>query len=119
MQFVVLAPSTIVTVPVDTAFTTLPDTVAMPGVSLDQITFWFVALAGETVATKVSLPIARRDVADLFRPTPLTATVTVQFAVKPPSTVVTVIVAVPADTAFITPPDAVATPGVSLDQITF
>jgi hypothetical protein len=78
-------------------------------------------LAGETAAVKVSLPPGARAVADLFRLIPFTATVTVtvQLVVKPPSAVVAVILAVPADTAFTVPPDTVATPGLLLDQLIF
>jgi hypothetical protein len=83
-----------------------------------------VALAGETAAKSVSLPPVTRAVFVLFNLTPFTPTavrltVTVQLAVKFPSSVVAVIIAVPADTAFTVPPDTVAAPGLSLAQLTF
>jgi hypothetical protein len=130
VQFAVKFPSSVLTViiavPADTAFTSPPaDTVATLSLSLVQLTFLFVALAGETVAVRVSLPLTAIVVTGLFSLTPLTPTadgltVTVQLAVKFPSALVAVIIAVPADMAFTTPPaDTVATLSLSLDQLTF
>jgi hypothetical protein len=81
-----------------------------------------VAFAGSTVPVMVrGIPTVPPEGTPVI---PLTATaggltVTVQFAVNPPSAVVTVITAVPADTAYTVPPDTVATPVLLLDQLTF
>jgi hypothetical protein len=87
-------------------------------------TFLFVALEGATVAVNVSeLPtVMLVDV--LFRDTPVTATefvvtVTAQLAVLLPSSVVTVMVALPTVTAVIVPPDTVATAMLLLLHVTF
>lgn len=98
----VFDPSTVVTVmvavPFDTAVTT-PDalTVATDVLLLFQLTFVLDAVDGFTVATRVLVPPGLRDSDVLFRLTPVTGivTVTVQVAVFAPSTVVTVITAVP------------------------
>jgi hypothetical protein len=77
------------------------------------------------VAVKVSVPPTIRLVDDLFKVTPVTgmldvATVTVQVAILLPSTVVTVMTALPADTAVTNPfDDTVATEGVLLLHDTF
>ena len=126
VQFAVLLPLAVVTVivavPAATAVTTpLVDTVAIPGLPLLHVTFLFVALEGATVAVRVSVLPMLRLVFVLFKVTPVTATlltVTVQVAVLLPSSVVTVIVAVPAATAVTTPPDTVATDVLLLIQLT-
>jgi len=102
-QAAVLPPSTVVAVitadPAATAVTTPFDTVALEVSLLLHVTFLFVALEGAIAAVRVSVPPGTiRLVDDLFRVTPLTATlltVTVQVAVLLWSAVVTVIVAVP------------------------
>ena len=76
------------------------------------------------VAVRVSVPPTVRAVDALFRATPVTGTVasltvTVQLAVKPPSWVVAVIVAVPTAMAVTTPLLTVATPVSLLDHDTF
>jgi hypothetical protein len=136
VQGTVKPPSTVVTVinavPEDTAvtvpFNPLADTVAIEGALLLHDTLLLVALDGVMVAVKVSeLPIVI-VVDDLFKVTPVTATlpppppvtVTVQVAVLWPSTVVTVITALPADTALTKPLwDTVATAALPLLHITF
>ena len=73
-------------------------TVAMFVLELDHDTFLFVALEGETVAVSFSVPPISNDMVVLFKLMPVTAmglTVTEQLAVFPPSSVVTVIFAVP------------------------
>jgi len=92
VQVAVLPPSVaavITAVPAATAVTTPPDTVATAVLLLLHVTFLFVALEGVIVAIRVSVPPGTiRLVDDLFRVTPLTATlltVTVQVAVLPPS----------------------------------
>jgi hypothetical protein len=90
---------------------------------LFHITFLFVALLGKTVATKVWLPPGERLTALVLRLTPLTGTsvaltLTAQAAVLPPSSVVTVIVAVPAATALTTPSVTVAIEGALVSQVT-
>jgi hypothetical protein len=90
--------------PVDTALTVPPDTVATAGALVLHDTFLFVALEGATVAVKVSVLPTVIVVDDLFKVTPVTetvptVTVTEQVAVLLPSCVVTVIIALPADTA--------------------
>ena len=86
-----------------------------------QVTFLLVAYDGATVAVNVSGPKRAIVNDDLFKVTPLTATsvtVTVQLAVLLPSSVVTVIVAVPAETAETVPPLTVATLELFVDQAT-
>jgi hypothetical protein len=66
-----------------------------------------VALAGDTVADNCCVPLIINMAEDGLTDTPVTATgltVTIQFAVLFPSSVVTVIVAVPTDIAFTSPP---------------
>lgn len=112
-QLAVFEPSAVVTVmvavPALTAVT-FPEvlTVATDVFEDFQLTFLFVAVNGETVAVRVSDAPSVRVNVDLFRLTPVTETVaaltvTVQLAVFVPSSVVTVIVAVPALTAVTLP----------------
>ncbi len=126
-QVAVLPPLTVATVivavPAATAVTTPLFIVATEGSLLDQLTDLFVALDGEIVSNNISVPPIERVMLDLFRITPVTGmvfgvTVTEQVAVLPPSTVATVIVAVPAATAITTPFVTVATEGLLLDQVT-
>ena len=123
-------PSTVVTVivasPAPTACTTpASDTVAIASLDEDQVTFLFVASAGATVAVRVmsASPTARESVlGDTVTPVTATVaalTVTAHVAVKLPSTVVTVIVALPAPTAVTSPvADTVATVSSDEDQVT-
>jgi hypothetical protein len=119
-QDAVLLPSAVVTVmvalPGDMAVTNpLDDTVATDEALVLHATFLLVALAGATVAVNVSVPPKSRASVVLFKVTLVTATeavvtVTAQVAVLLPSVVVTVIVALPADTAVTKPlDDTVAT----------
>ena len=94
--------------------------------SLDaQVTFWLVAFSGRMVATRVSLPPTRILVSVLFSCTPVTLislslTVTLQVAVFPPSSVVTVMVASPAFTPVTLPLASTVAMAASLDfQATF
>jgi hypothetical protein len=115
-QVAVLLPSKVVTVivafPAETALTVPPDTLATALLLLLHDTFLFVALEGETVALRVSLPPTVSERLDLLRLTPVTATVllppvtvTEQVAVLLPSVVVTVMVAFPADIPTTAPVD--------------
>ncbi len=94
-----------VAVPAFTAVTfPLASTVAMVVLLLFHVTALLVALAGATVTFNVSAAPSTKLNVDLFSFTPVTftaffVTVTVHFAVLPPSFVVTVMVAVPAFTA--------------------
>jgi hypothetical protein len=107
VQVAVLPPSTVVTVmvavPVATALTVpLWLTVATEVALLLYDTLLLVALEGVTTAINVSELLTVRLVVDLFKVTFVTATedevtVTEQVAVLLPSTVVTVIVVLPAD----------------------
>ena len=130
LQVAVLDPSTvftvIVAVPVAFAVTTPEEeTVATDVLLDDHVTFLFVAFDGETVAINVSESPTVSDKLLLFRPTPVTATVaavtvTLQVAVLDPSTVFTVIVAVPAAFAVTRPEeDTVATAVLPDDHVTF
>jgi copper chaperone CopZ len=129
-QVAVFPPSAVVTVivavPAATGVTTPALTVATAVLLDDQVTFVFVAFEGLTVA--VSVPVAPPTVNESvvgLKATPVTATacvptVTAQVAVLPPSTVVTVIVAVPAATGVTTPELlTVATVVLLDDQFTF
>jgi hypothetical protein len=128
VQVAVLLPSSVVTVmvalPIDFAVTTPDDeTVATDSSSLLHIIFLFITLAGVIVADKVSVEPIKIVVAVLFKITPLMETeetVTEQVAVLPPSMVVAVMIAFPADTAVITPiEDTVATDSSLLFHVTF
>jgi len=119
LQAAVLPPSmvvmVIVAVPIFFAITTPPsDTVAIFSSLLLHVTFLIVALSGSIAGMRVSEPPTARLV-DSFKDTPVTATstslretVTLQDAVLPPSSVVTVIVAEPASFAVTTPSSTVA-----------
>ena len=123
-----LLPSSVVTVivvvPTDFAVTTPElDTVATLVLLLVHVTFLFAALLGDTVAVNVLiLPFTMLIVLEL-KVTPLTligVTVTSHVAFLLPSSVVTVIVAVPTDFAVITPvEDTVATLVLLLVHVTF
>jgi hypothetical protein len=126
----VLPPSCVVTVivafPADTAVTSpLAFTVATAVLFELHVTFLLVALAGRTVAVNCCVaPIEiEADVGDtdtLSTGTLHELTVTCAVAVKPPSCVVTVMLAVPAATP-VTTPEAltVATEGLFDDHDTF
>jgi hypothetical protein len=129
-QVAVLFPSSVVTVivalPADTPETMpLNDTEATVLLLLLHITFLLVALEGSIVATKVSDPPTVRLVMVLLSVTPVTATgaaltVTAQVAVLLPSSVITVIVALPTDTPVTKPfEDTVATAGALLLHVRF
>jgi hypothetical protein len=128
VQLAVLPPSAVVTVivevPAATALTLPPwVTVATEVLLLDQLKFWFVEVDGDTVATRVWLPLSTRLKVAVSRLTPVTDTavsdtVTAQLAVLPPSEAVAVIVALPAATAATVPFDTVATEGSLVDQLT-
>ena len=129
VQEAVLPPSSVVTVivavPALTPRTTPPvDTVATAVLLLLHVTFLFVALEGVIVTVRFSVPFTKRLVDVLFKDTPVTKTgreltVIVQNAVLPPSTVVTIIVAVPTLTPVTTPPDTIATAVLLLFHDTF
>ena len=98
----------IIAVPTAWAVTTPCEfTEAMAVAVLCHVTLRLEALAGNTVATRVSRPPTVIEVALVLRVTPVTdmagVTVTTQVAVRAPSCVVTVMVAVPCDTAVTTP----------------
>ena len=111
----------IVVVPAFNAVTTPLDTLATEELLLDQVTFLFVALLGLIVAVNVIVSPSNSVAEDLSNETPATfaITVTLQVAVLPPSSVVTVIVVVPAFTAVTLPFDTVATDVLLLFQETF
>ena len=111
VQLAVLPPSAVVTVMVavpGATAVTLPfsSTVAIFPSLVVHFTALLAALLGATVAVRVSLPPAVRAKVFLFSVTPVTGmpeTVTLQLAVLPPSSVVAVMVAVPAATAVTLP----------------
>jgi hypothetical protein len=115
-----------VDVPADIAVTKpAVETVATEVLLLPQFTFIFVALEGDTVAVNWRVEASFITKLLKFRETSETETVKektviTQVAVLFPSSVVTVIVAVPAETAFTSPVDeTVATEGLSLFQLTY
>ena len=77
-QVAVLPPSSVVTVmlavPVPTAVTLPPSTVATDSLSLLQVTFWLVASSGSTVAVRVRLSPTVREAVSWSSFTPVTAT---------------------------------------------
>jgi hypothetical protein len=131
-QVAVLLPSAVVTemtaVPAEMPLTTPPaETETTAGALLLHVTFWFEALAGATAAAKLSVPPTARvvdillsviPVTGIFSP-PLWITVTMQYAVLLPSTVVMVMKEVPADRPVTMPPGVTeAMAGMLLAQIT-
>ena len=127
VQVAVFPSSSVVTVifasPTPTAVTVPSATVATAVLLLVHVTFLFVALSGNTVAVRVcaASPMVNTRVS-LSRVTPVTftgLTLTVQVAVFPSSSVVTVIFAVPTPTAVTVPSATVATSGLSLVHFTF
>jgi hypothetical protein len=126
VQLAVFPPSAVVTVmravPELTPVTVPSDaTVATNALSVDQVALWFVALAGLIAGISRSVPPTWMVVL-LLRLTPATGitTDTVQTAVFLPSSVVTVMRAVPTDTPLTVPSAAtVATEALSVDQLTF
>jgi hypothetical protein len=131
VQVAVLLPSSVLTVivalPTDTPVTVqvkpFDETVATAVLLLLHVTFLFVVLAGVMVAVNASVPptvIVKDGIGKIML---ITLTVTVQVAEKPPSTVVTVIIAVPEATAVTVPfnplADTVATAVLLLLHVTF
>ena len=115
----------IVAVPADTAVTRpVVETVATESELDVQLTFLFVAFDGLTVAVSCPVSPSVNDISDVFNETPVTEitfffTVTLQVAVLLPSSVVTVIVAVPSETAVTKPlEETVATEGELVVQLT-
>ena len=112
----VLEPSAVVTVMV--AVPTLRPvtnplllTVAIDELLLLQVTAWFVALAGAMVALSCCVPPIKIEavVGDTLTPvTKIGLTVMVEVAVKLPSAVVTVMMAVPGETALTCPLETTA-----------
>jgi hypothetical protein len=112
-QVAVLFPSSVVTVIVAVPGDLVLTVIRFPMNSLKvataellvfQLMVWFAAVSGLTVAIRVSDPPAAKERLVWLRLTPLTGTapantVTAQVAVLFPSSVVTVIVAVPGDFA--------------------
>ena len=127
VQLAVRLPSSVVTVitavPAETALTTpFSSTVATSALSLAQVILPLVAFSGATVAVSVPVSPTVRDISSLSRLTPVTGTVTVtvQLAVRLPSSVVTVMTAAPAETAVTTPfSSTVATVSSLLVHVTF
>jgi len=120
-------PSTVVTVivavPCPTAVTTPFDTVATAVLFVVQVTFWSVAVTGAMVAVKVvaapSINVVAVGAIDtLVTATAVSDTVITLVAVWLPSAVVTVMVAVPADSAVTTPFNTVAIVGSLVVQVT-
>ena len=129
-QVAFLPPSFVVTVivaaPADFAVTTPDeDTVATDVLLEDHVMDLSVALEGVTAAVSVCVSPTGIDRDVLFRLTPVTEifgsmTVTLHVAVFPPSSVLTVIVAVPFAIPFTSPDeDTVATNELLLAQVTF
>jgi len=126
VQVAVLPPSSVRTVivaePAAFAVTTPPDeTVATDVLLDDQKTPVFVALDGDTVAVRLPVLPATRLIVERFKETPVTETVpaltvTEQVAVLPPSDVVHVIVADPADLAVTVPSEETVATDVLLDD---
>ena len=104
-QVAVWLPSSVVTVmvafPAATALTTPLETVATLLLLVDQVMFLLVASLGRTVAVRVTvsptlmLAVVLSSLTPVTGTTELFSTVTVLVAVYPPSSVVTVMTAVP------------------------
>jgi hypothetical protein len=123
----VLEPSAVVTVivavPTDKPVTRpVALTVATAVLLLLQVTFWFVAFAGVIVELSCCVPPINMEAVVGLTVTPVTRiglTVMTEVAVKLPSAVVTVIVAVPTDTPVTRPVElTVATAVFELLQVT-
>jgi len=128
-QVALLLPSwvdtVIVVLPEATAVTTaaapVAETVATAALLLDQVRLWLVAFAGTTVVVSETVWPRPIVAVEMLKLTPVTetTTVTAQVAVLPPSTVVTVMIAVPAATALTRPElETVATLALLADQVT-
>jgi len=128
-QMALLPPSTVVTVivqlpPLAAVTKPLADTFAFVASEVDQVTAWFVAFEGLTVAVSWLAPAIGRETLFLSRVTPLTdttaaETVTEQLALLSPSAVVTVIVALPMATPLTRPfEETVALLEPEVDQLT-
>jgi hypothetical protein len=126
----VLLPSAVVTVmvavPPPTAVTMPPLTVATALLLVDQVTFVLVALVGAIVGVRVPVAVPPTTKFRVVRlrltavtDTLLVPTVTAHVAVLLPSSVVTVMVAVPVATGVTMPPLTVATALLLVDQVTF
>ena len=125
-QDAVKPPSSVVTVmvavPALMPLTVPLFTVATLASLVDQLMFLLVALLGDTVAVRVVFAPVSRLALVLFKDTPVTEiglTWTSQVAVKPPSSVVTVMVVSPGFNAVTTPSLTVATASLLEDQVTF
>ena len=103
----------IVALPADTAVTVPFSTVATVALFERQLTLWFVASEGTTVFVKVAVAPLAKDNSVWESVTPVTGigsvTTTSHLAVWLPSSVVTVMVAAPPDTAVTVPFSTVAT----------
>ena len=125
LQVAVLPPSSVVTVivvvPGLSAITTPSFTVATAVLLLLQVTFLLVAFSGFIVTVKVVVSPSVNTTSLLFKDTLDTNALTSisQVAVLPPSSVVTVIVVVPAFIAVTSPSITVATDVLLLFQVTF
>jgi len=132
VQVAVLLPSAVVTVivavPAALAVTVpLVSTAATAGLLEVHVRLWLVALLGATVAIRVSEPPAVRKrlvyLSVMFDTGTVSAlppvTVTVQAAILASAVVLTVIVAVPFETAVTKPPFTVATVGSLETHVTF
>jgi hypothetical protein len=116
-----------VAVPTDLpVITPFSSTVATEVFALDHVAALFVAFDGANIASRVAVAPKLSDKAVLFRLMPVTAigdviafTVTLAVAVFPPSSVFTVIVAVPAELPVTTPTElTIATTVLLLDHLT-
>ena len=104
-----------------TAAAPVAETVATVGSLLDQFNVWLVALAGTKVAVSGALWPRPMVAVDRLKRIPVnwTTTVTTQVACLAPSSVVTMIEAVPPETAVTNPVlEIVATAALLVDQIT-
>ena len=126
-EVAVLEPSCVVTVmvavPTETPVTSpVALTVATAVLLLLQVTLWFVAFAGAMVELSCCVPPIKIEAVVGLTVTPVTRiglTVMTEVAVKLPSAVVTVIVAVPTDTPVTRPVElTVATAVFELLQVT-
>jgi hypothetical protein len=126
-EVAVKLPSAVVTVmvavPTDTpVISPVALTVATAVLLLLQVTLWFVAFAGAIVAANCCVPPINMEAVVGLTVTPVTRiglTVMTEVAVKLPSAVVTVIVAVPTDTPVTRPVElTVATAVFELLQVT-
>lgn len=129
-QVAVSSPSSVVAViiavPTPTAVTTpVVLTIAMSWSLLDHVTFWLAAFQGATLTVKVRVPptfsgMSGKHLSIVMLVGAIGVTVTTQVAVSLPSSVVTVMVAVPAAMALTNPlASTVATLELLLLHVTF